>query len=265
MNIILNGPGRSGTTLLSKLICYHKDLAWISGWVNRYPHILKLSCFNDLYRKELINIDFSKTSKMPKPSEAYGFWNHYIKRFDESYRLSETEIINTKNAIKKIVALQGKQHFITKITGDLRTNIFNDLFDDYTIIWIERDPRVVVSSYIKQRWFYKNDPEAYDNLTMNEKIKFYSNYYLKNYRGSKDANVKVVFYEDMCQDPVIFFEDLLNYLGLEFTKWHKEKISNVKINKVNWSFYKSRYNEEEISLLNAMLEEPLTEYNYNRD
>ena len=94
---------------------------------------------------------------------------------------------------------------------------------------------------------------------------FISNYYLKNYRGSKDANVKVVFYEDMCQDPVIFFEDLLNYLGLEFTKWHKEKISNVEINKVNWSFYKSRYNEEEISLLNAMLEEPLTEYNYNRD
>lgn len=262
MNVILNGPGRSGTTLLSKLISYHKDFAWISGWVNRYPNRLSLSYFNDLYRKELFNIDFSRVTKMPKPAEAYGFWNYYINNFNDNYYLSEAEKINTRNAISKILKIQGKPHFITKITGELRTNIFNDLFNDYVIIWIERDPRVVVSSYIKQRWFYKDSAIKFDNLTMNEKIEFYSKYYLKNYEGSKKSNVKVVFYEDMCENPIKFFSDLLSYLDLEFTDWHKRKIDKVEINKVNWTFYKKSYKKEEIDLLNELLAKPLSEYNY---
>ena len=63
MNLILNGPGRSGTTLLSKMMCYHKDFAWISGWVNRYPSMIYLSYFNNLYKMNIANIDLASLKK----------------------------------------------------------------------------------------------------------------------------------------------------------------------------------------------------------
>lgn len=262
MNIILNGPGRSGTTLLSKLISYQKDLSWISGWVNRYPNQLGLSRFNFLYRKELFGLDFSHMDKMPKPAEAYNFWHNYLKGFNNNYKPTDDEIKRLKNTIRKLKDYQNKNHFITKITGDLRANIFDDIFPDYKIIWIERDPRVVVSSYIKQRWFYKDKVGEFNSLSMEEKITFYSKYYMKNYLDSKKTDKKVVFYEDLCQDPIRFFDELLSYLDLDFTDWHKSKIRQHEIKKVDWSSYQNKYSLDEANLLDKLLMEPLQDYKY---
>jgi len=262
MNIIINGPGRSGTTLLSKLISYHEDLAWISGWVNRYPNYTGLSRFNNLYRQQIFNVDFSKVNKMPKPDEAYGFWNYYMQNFSNNYKPTSNEIIKTKNALENLIKVQGKKHFVTKITGGLRTSVLDKIFKEYKTIWIERDPRVVVSSYMKQRWFYKDKETEFNNLSMEDKIRFYSKYYLKIFEGSKTAPKKVIFYEDLCEDPVAFFKDLLSHLDLEFTQWHKSKIEQQTIVKVNWSSYKEKYKDNEIVLLHNLLNEPLREYNY---
>ncbi|GGE10539.1 hypothetical protein [Psychroflexus salis] len=68
MNIIINGPGRSGTTLLSQLFSYHQDFTWISGWLNRYPNLTMLAYFNFLYRSNLFGIDISDLPKTPKPA-----------------------------------------------------------------------------------------------------------------------------------------------------------------------------------------------------
>jgi hypothetical protein len=54
MNIILSGPGRSGTTLFSQLFSHHKDFAWISGWVNKYPQLPSLSIVNHIYQNHQI-------------------------------------------------------------------------------------------------------------------------------------------------------------------------------------------------------------------
>ena len=44
--VVLHGPGRSGTTLFSRILSTHSAFAWISGYVNRFPGYPVLSVFN---------------------------------------------------------------------------------------------------------------------------------------------------------------------------------------------------------------------------
>ena len=262
MNIILNGPGRSGTTLLSQLFSYHEDFTWISGWLNRYPNLTMLTYFNFLYRSKLFGIDISDLPKTPKPAEAYNFWNHYIDNFNDNYEPTSLELKKLSSVIKKIKDRSNKPHFVTKITGDLRENVFDNIFENYELIWIERDPRVVVSSYIKQRWFYKNNSQEYKNLSNEDKIRFYSNYYMNIYSKSKSVKRKLVFYEDLCNDPEKFMKDLLKHLDLNFSKYHASKVREREIKEIGWSNYKYMYSSDDVKLLDKLLVEPLTDYNY---
>ena len=262
MNIIINGPGRSGTTLLSRLLSHQKDLAWISGWVNRYPHIPQLSFLNCLYRKKVFIHDFSEVSKFPKPAEAYNFWNFYIKNFQSGYELSIGELHKLRKAIEIIISWQNKKHFVTKVTGDLRENIFDKTFSSYKLVWVERDPRVVVSSYVKQKWFYKNKLQEFNKMSNTDKVKFYSNYYMKIYNQPKPIDCMIVFYEDLCDNRIKFFENLLQRLDLEFTETHKNRITNKDIKKVDWSHYEKKFTDDEVMLLNELLNKPLIKYGY---
>ena len=264
MNLIINGPGRSGTTLFSKLISYQQDLAWVSGWLNKFPNLPQLSTFNFLYRQQLLGYELSELSKFPKPAEAYNFWKFYISYFNSGYEPCEKEIYQLRKVINDIKKFQNKKHFVTKVTGDLRENIFDKVFTDYKLLWIERDPRVVVSSYIKQRWFYKENLEGFNEMSTRDKIQFYCDYYLKIFNQTKPKNSKIVFYEDLCDDPIKFFENLLFELDLKFTETHKNRIFKKDIKKVDWSNYKIKYTDEEVKLLNQLLSEPLDKYNYNK-
>jgi hypothetical protein len=262
MNVIINGPGRSGTTLLSQLFSYHKDFTWISGWLNRYPNLTKLTYFNFLYRSNLFGIDISNLPKTPKPAEAYNFWNHYINNFNDNTNPSSLELKRLSSVIKKLKVKSNKPHFVTKITGDLRKNVFDNIFENYELIWIERDPRVVVSSYIKQRWFYKEQPKEYEKLDKIEKIKFYSNYYINIYNKAKVVPKRIVYYENLCKNPQGFMSSLFNELELDFSEYHASKVREREIKEIGWSHYKNKYTKDQIKLLNKLLEEPLSDYKY---
>ena len=262
MNLIINGPGRSGTTLLSRLLSYHQDFGWISGYVNRFPNLPVLSVLNFLYRIEFSGVKLHKSSKLPKPAEAYNFWNYYLKQFNDEYSPTSEEIVLLKKTILKICNYQNKTHFVTKITGSPRTNIFNEIFTDYKVLWIERDPRVVVSSFIKQKWFYKSKPDEFEKLTTDQKILFYADYYNKIYCKTKNLNCKIIFYEDLCKNPLETINEVLEDYNLEFTISHKRFVSDYNIKQVSWEYYKNNYDDDQVKLLNKILEQPLNAYNY---
>ena len=265
MNIILCGPGRSGTTLFNTLFSYHKDFAWISGWVNRYPSLLVLSFFNTIYRFNFLHNSLRKTPYLPKPAEAYGFWNYYILNFtSQNGQVSQTEIKKVSRVIEAIKHYSRCNHFVTKITGQTRHKLLDAIFkNDITYIWIERDPRVVVSSYIKQKWGYKKNPLAFSELSMEEKIRINCNRYLEFYHESKAIEKKVLFYEDLCNDPLLFFEELFQELALNFELNHRKFIANHSIKKVTWeNTYKHTFEPNHQALFNELLATPLKHYGY---
>ena len=265
MNIILCGPGRSGTTLTSQIFSFHPEFSWISGWVSRYPTLPQLAVFNTIYQSQFLGINWADVKFAPKPSEAYGFWRHYFPPFtSEQGSVSDQQLQKVRSCLKIIKKASNKPHFVTKITGETREQILDPLFEgDLIWVWIERDPRVVVSSYIKQKWGYKNNLEAFDKMSMNEKIRLNCNRYMHFYQDSKKLiDKKCLFYEDLCRDPEKFFKSLFNDLNIEFYDHQKCIINKWNIRQVGWGHYKDQYSKEEQDLLTELLKEPLLDYGY---
>lgn len=264
MNIIIHGPGRSGTTLFNKMFSYHPDFVWLSSWHNRFPTQAWLFLFNSIYQKQWFGLDWSSTKHIPKPAEAYGFWTYYFTNFSSINSTEDFEKLEACKAfVESLKKLSNKEHFVTKLTGESRKEILDKVFEkDYLVLWIERDPRVVVSSYMKQRWFYKNKPEEYAKLSMLEKIEFYSEFYKKHFYGAESLNRKILKYEDLCEEPIMFFENLFKDIGLEFYDKHKTIIKNWNLKTVSWDDYSKKYTAEEIELFNSILKEELNALNY---
>ena len=113
---------------------------------------------------------------------------------------------NQKNSV-----LDREKRFITKITGNTRIEYIQRLFNNPYIIWIERDPRLVVMSYHKQRWSYKENIRGFYNKSEEELIAEYSKMYIKYYNEKeklKQFNYKQVFYENIVSDRYKFFQDI---------------------------------------------------------
>ncbi|MGB5982882.1 MAG: sulfotransferase [Nonlabens sp.] len=266
MNIILAGPGRSGTTLFNHIFSHHEKFAWISGWVSKYPAFPQLSLFNMLYQKQLWGVNWAHVRYSPKPAEAYPFWNHFFYPFDNSnHAFDNKSITQCRETISKIKKASHKEHFVTKITGETRFEILNQVFEgDLKFLWIERDPRVVVSSYIKQKWGYKNKPKEFANLSMEDKININCSRYMSFFEDSKKIeNKSLYFYEDLCEDPIAFFTNIFNKLDLNLNDELKEIIRSWEIKPVGWETkYKRQYTQEQQFMFENLLSEPLKAYNY---
>ncbi len=79
--IVIHGPGRSGTTLLNQILSLHPALAWISGYVNRFPSLPALAILNRVVEVPLIERLTRAHRYWPRPAEAYNFWKYYFANF----------------------------------------------------------------------------------------------------------------------------------------------------------------------------------------
>lgn len=88
--IIIHGPGRSGTTLLSNILSLHPELGWISGYIGYFPQQPFLSVLNRIQDIKAIESFSRGRKKYPRPGETYKFWKYYFPDFNspEDYKMS---------------------------------------------------------------------------------------------------------------------------------------------------------------------------------
>lgn len=256
--ILIHGPGRSGTTLLNGILALHEDLAWISGYTNRYPKQLWLTYLNRLQANTAFERFNRGKRRYPRPAEAYNFWLHYVSQFNDKHCdiISNEEAINTINAISKIVSYSGKKKFITKITGNSRCQTIEAVFDNPTIIWIDRDPKAVIMSYYKQRWKYKKYPEKFNSKSKKELLfEYYSLYkgFHEEQKKLEKFNLKIFYYEDLIKDKLAFFQRICDFTGLEFTANFKKLVDSWKILEGTNSSYKKYISNEEEAYLDELI------------
>ena len=160
--VIIHGPGRSGTTLLSNMLSLHREFYWISGYLNKFPHLPILTLANNLQFLKYFE-EFSRAKKkFPRPAEAYNFWTYYFPDFntiDGTPKIDEVQ--SALKTLHKMDQFSMGHRFITKLTGYSRFNYLESLFENPTVLWIDRNPESVVMSFYKQKWGYKSKPEQF--------------------------------------------------------------------------------------------------------
>ena len=165
--IIIVGTGRCGSTLFFRLLAMHPRLGWLSPFNEVLPGMPALSQFSNLYRVLGLGETVRHLPFFPKPFEAYRFWEHYLPGFSRRERPLEAndvpaESIGRVNAIAaNILRHQGRSRLLVKVTGWSRMAYFDRLFPDAQFIWIEREHRAVLSSWVKAGWLdVTSSPES---------------------------------------------------------------------------------------------------------
>ena len=158
--IIIVGTGRCGSTLFFRLLAMHPRLGWLSTFNEVLPGWPVVSRFSNLYRVLELGETVRHLPFFPKPFEAYRFWEHYLPGFSRRDRPLvaddvPAESIGKINAVAAdILRNQGRtrSRLLVKVTGWSRMAYFDRLFPDALFIWIVREHRAVLSSWVKAGW-----------------------------------------------------------------------------------------------------------------
>lgn len=256
--IIILGPGKSGTTLFNNILSLHRDLYWISSYLNKFPEKHYLSLLNSLTRVKWIEKQIRNKNNFPKPSESFQFWTHYIPRFPSNPKEYDSgEIGKAIEAARNIGKYQKGNRLVIKFTGPSRIDFIEEVFENPSIIWIDRDPRAIVASFFSSKWRYKNRLEEFRNKPRKEIIEEYANYYewiSKEKESLKKFPFLHVHYESLVEAPLEFFERICSFSNLEYHTEFKELIKNWNIKKQTNNKFLRLFSAEEISHMNSILD-----------
>jgi Sulfotransferase family len=161
--VVLVGTGRCGSTMLHRLLALHEALGWISTFNEVAPAQPWLGAFGRLYRAPLPS-RVKGWKAFPKPFEAYRFWERYLPGFSRRDRpptpadVPDSGIAPVRAATARILRAQGRPRLLVKVTGWSRIAYFDRIYPDARFISLHRDPRSVVSSWMKAGWLDVTSP-----------------------------------------------------------------------------------------------------------
>ena len=161
--LIIVGTGRCGSTLLHRLLARHQGLGWLSTFNEVLPGQPWLSVASGLYGLPLGD-RIRHLKAFPKPFEAYRFWEHYLPGFSRRDRpptaadVPVSGIEPVRRATDRVLRFQRRPRLLVKVTGWSRISYFDRVYPDAVFVSLRRDPRSVVSSWIKAGWLDVSSP-----------------------------------------------------------------------------------------------------------
>ena len=165
--VVIVGTGRCGSTLLHRMLALHEDLGWLSTFNEAFPTQCWLSAFSSLYRWPL-PARMRHLKAFPKPFEAYRFWEHYLPGFSRRDRpqtaadVPAAGIEPVRRATARVLRFQRRRRLLVKVTGWSRIAYFDRIYPDARFISLRREPRAVVSSWVKAGWLDVTSPPESD-------------------------------------------------------------------------------------------------------
>lgn len=241
--IILVGTGRCGSTMLHRLLARHGELGWLSTFNETLPSQAWLAAFSGLYRTRLPD-RVKHLAAFPKPFEAYRFWEHYLPGFSRRDRpqtaadVYEPGVEPVRRATARILRFQRHSRLLAKVTGWSRIAYFDRIYPDAVFVSLRREPRAVVSSWVKAGWLDVTSPPDSDDWQWGEVPRAYLKLWrelgggpllsvaLKMRLDLDDIAANVALFGDRCRE--IAYEDLIaspaptlrglcEFAGLEWT------------------------------------------------
>jgi hypothetical protein len=143
--------------MLHRLIARHEDVGWLSTFNEVLPTQTWLSAFSNLYGAPLPD-KAKHLAFFPKPFEAYKFWEHFLPGFSRRDKPQTADdvpaagIKPVRQAVAQVLKFQNRKRFLVKVTGWSRIAYFNRIFPDALFIFLKREHRSVVSSWVQAGW-----------------------------------------------------------------------------------------------------------------
>lgn len=255
--VIILGPGKSGTTLFNNILSLHKDLYYISSYLNKFPEKTYLALLNNLNQFSWYETNTRNRSKVPKPAESFQFWSYYVSDFNKNLEVyNSKEITNALKAVKRVGHLQSGSRLIVKLTGPSRLEFLEQLFEDPYIIWIDRDPKAIIASFYSNKWRYKDRQEQFRSMAKSEIITEYANYYkwidIEKNRLKKFRFLHI-HYESLIDNPLNFFKNVCEFAELDFYKKFEHLIEAWDIKKNTYKKYLKFFDKDDLQLINKIL------------
>ncbi len=169
--VFVLGAGRSGTTLVYKMLCMHSELAWISNYLAHFPNRTELSLLHRITRmfpqlrsnawfgssgNAFLTGRNSLLKAVPTPVEGEQIYTQCnIPLFPEkNWQISEAQVNSLRSVFEAIRNYQGCPKFITKRTANnRRIPQLYEAFPKAKYIHIVRDGRAVALSLLKVKWW----------------------------------------------------------------------------------------------------------------
>ncbi|UCC38812.1 MAG: sulfotransferase [Candidatus Aminicenantes bacterium] len=154
--IFIIASGRSGTTLLYRLLCGHPDTAWFSGLTDIFPRFPQISILSRLYNGK-INRFLGPSPEAINIYKFCGVDDSSLKSKGSS--LTERDVNkHSKLMLYKTVAQHlkwmGKSRFISKNTANgMRIRYLKKIFPDALFVHIIRNGYGVVNSLLNVKWW----------------------------------------------------------------------------------------------------------------
>ncbi len=200
--IFIVGMPRSGTTLMRYLLSAHPRIAiapethFINGWVEKYHHL-------DLRRID----DFGKFWKHFSASEQ--FLRVGVDAEAVLYRIQQKGNPNFRLVFEAVLeeyaSVNNKTRWGEKTPAHYDyVDILLSWFPSARIIWMIRDPRAIVASYMDVPWWTGHvlGPVRRWRTSMCELQ-----------RWTQEPRVKIVRYEDLVSNKEKIISDVFKYLG----------------------------------------------------
>lgn len=166
-SVFLFGTGRSGTTLLLRMLASHPDLAWFSNLNERFPRWPALSLLSRLRNFDVTSADFKGWKRLvPMPAEAIEAPRAVTDGLFQSRAVLtkadiDPAIVNRyRDYLDGVARWQGRNRILHKHTGFARIEFLNQVDPSSRFVQIVRDGRAVAYSLMRVEW-WSNDARSW--------------------------------------------------------------------------------------------------------
>lgn len=231
------GVPRSGTTMMTQLICSYLDVGYINNLVARFwkapvtaIHISR-KLLNEQHESSLSS-RYGKTQHINEPHEFNYFWTDLLDYAD--FKVKSAEEAKTMNwervahSLKNIIHAFGKPVAFKSFVMGWHASLMQQYLTKTCFVWIRRNPIDNALSLLETRENHFGSrynwstlkPQNYESLksgTPHEQIAAQVYYMEQTYQEQLErlpkANYQIFQYEEVCKDPAPALEAVKNMLN----------------------------------------------------